>query len=406
VSDDGIREAARKTLLTLWNVFSFFTTYADLDGWSPADNLGSAGPGGQKPSRSATHVLDRWVLDELDETISNVTESLERFDAFAGATRLATFVDDLSNWYVRRSRARFWKSSDPVAHATLHHCLVVTAQLLAPFCPFLADEVYTALTSETSVHLSDWPAATGRAEPSLSAEMDAARRLVGLGRAARAGARVKIRQPLPRALLLHPGAELSDAVRSEIADELNVKALEDVQSLAGLMSWAVVPNFKVLGPRFGPKVNEIKAALAQADGSELKRQLDEHGSVEIAGERLTSDDVEVRADQHDDFALVQEGAWAVAIDLDFDAALRREGAARELVHALNALRRETGLELADRIHLRIDSSSAPHVAAAIDAHRDWIMGEVLALLLDTGAVEGGHTIDVDGERVAVDLRKA
>jgi isoleucyl-tRNA synthetase len=236
--------------------------------------------------------------------------------------------------------------------------------------------------------------------------MDAARRLVGLGRAARAGGRVKVRQPLPRALLLHPGAELSADVRREVAEELNVKALEDVQSLAGLMSWTIVPNFKTLGPRYGVKVNEIKGALAQADGSELKRQLEEQGFVEIAGERLASDDVEVRAHEHDDFALVQEGAWAVAIDLDADDGLRREGAARELVHALNTLRRELGLALADRIRLRLDVSAAPRVASAIDAHRDWIMGEVLALSLETGAVEGGHTIDVDGETVAVDLPKA
>ena len=415
VSDEGIREAARKTLLTLWNVFSFFTTYADLDGWSP--DAGPAGPGGHEQGPpSPQHALDRWVLDQLDETISGVTDALENFDAFTGATRIATFVDDLSNWYVRRSRSRFWKSSDPVAHATLHHCLVVTAQLLAPFCPFLSDKIYTSLTDETSVHMSDWPEHAGRVDDSLASEMDAGRRLVGLGRAARVGARVKIRQPLRRALLLHPGAELSDEVRREIAEELNVKALEDVQSLAGLMSWTVVPNFKALGPRLGPKVNDIKAALAQADGSELKRQLDEHGSVEIAGERLTSDDVEVRAHEHEDFALVQEGSWAVAVDLDFDDALRLEGTARELVHAMNAFRREVGLELSDRIHLRLDVTSAPRVAASVGArpapeatsraHRDWIMGEVLAVSLETGPVDGGHVIAVDGETVAVEVRRA
>src|SRR5690606_12089770 len=133
VFDDGIREAARQTLLTLWNVFSFFVTYADLDGWRPA-------PGEDLPT--PTHVLDRWILSEVDDTIAGVTAALDDFDALGGASRLARFVDDLSNWYVRRSRPRFWKASDPAAHATLHHALVVCSQLLAPFCPFLADEIY------------------------------------------------------------------------------------------------------------------------------------------------------------------------------------------------------------------------------------------------------------------------
>ena len=154
VVEEGIRESTRQTLLTLWNVFSFFVTYADLDGWEPP---AAGGPRAPEP----THVLDRWVLGELDATVAEVTAALDDFDALRGATRLARFVDDLSNWYVRRSRPRFWKASDPAAHATLHHALVVTAQLLAPFCPFLADELYVALTGESSVHLSDWPEPAG-----------------------------------------------------------------------------------------------------------------------------------------------------------------------------------------------------------------------------------------------------
>jgi isoleucyl-tRNA synthetase len=405
VSEEGIREAARKTLLTLWNVFSFFASYADLDGWAPTD----------EPLRP-NHALDRWVLDQLDDTVAAVTAALDDFDALAAATSLATFVDDLSNWYVRRSRPRFWKSSDPVAHATLHRCLVVTSQLLAPFCPFLADALYTPLTGETSVHLSDWPEPARDVDRALAGEMEVARRLVGLGRAARTEARARVRQPLRRALLLHPGGRLSDEVRREVADELNVKALEDVESLAGLMSWTVVPNFKALGPRLGPKVNEVKLALAAADGAELKQALDEQGFIEIARERLGPDDVEVRAREHEDFALAQEGAWAVAIDLDLDDALRLEGTARELVRALNDLRRAAGLALSDRIAVRLDVTSAPRVAAAVDAHRAWIGGEVLAVSLEAEQAGGGgddtrtpgarHHVEVDDEPVVVELRVA
>jgi isoleucyl-tRNA synthetase len=391
VFEEGIRESTRQTLLTLWNVFSFFATYADLDGWRPSGD--EAAP---------AHVLDRWILGELDDTVARVTEALDGFDALGGATRLATFIDDLSNWYVRRSRPRFWKSSDPAAHATLHRCIVTASQLLAPFCPFVADEIYSTLTGEISVHLSDWPTASGDRDPALAERVDAARRLVALGRAARTDAKVKVRQPLRRALLLHPGVTLDDAVRAEIATELNVKALEDVDTLSGLISWTVSPNFRALGPRLGPKVNDVKQALAAVDGSEVQRALEADGFFEVAGERLTADDVQVRATRHEDFALAEEGAWAVALDLEVDDGLRREGQARELVRALNDLRKERGLAIADRI--RVNVLATGDVLAAAEAHADWIAGEVLATSFTLG--DGGpHTLEVDGEQVTVSLER-
>ncbi len=399
VFEEGIRESTRQTLITLWNVFGFFTTYADLDGWSP--------PAAGEPAPEPTHVLDRWALAELDATVAEVTAALDDFDALRGATRIARFVDDLSNWYVRRSRPRFWKSSDPAAHATLHHCLVTASQLLAPFCPFLADEVYTTLTGEASVHLADWPAVSPgpAADAALVAEMATARRLVALGRAARTDAKVRTRQPLGRALLLHPGASMSPDVAAEVAGELNVKALDDVDTLSGLISWTVVPNFRTLGPRLGKKVNEVKAALATADGSELQRRLEADGYIEVAGERLTGDDVDVRATRHESFAFAEDGGWAVALDLDLDDDLRREGLARELVRALNDLRKETGLALSDRIALTLDADDA--LAAAITAHRAHIMGEVLAERLDLGpAGAGAGAVDVDGHVTPVELTVA
>jgi isoleucyl-tRNA synthetase len=393
VFDEGIRESTRQTLLTLWNVFSFFVTYADLDGWRPDGAAGRAAP-------QPTHVLDRWVLGELDATIAEVTEALEGFDALRGATRLARFVDDLSNWYVRRSRPRFWKASDPQAHATLHHALVVTAQLLAPFCPFLADELYVALTDESSVHLSDWPVPSGAHDVALSAQMDAARRLVALGRAARTDAKAKVRQPLSRALVLHPGLSLGDDVVGEIATELNVKAVDDVDTLSGLMSWTVIPNFRALGPRLGPRVNEVKAALAGADGSALQHQLETDGFIEVAGERLTADDVEVRAARHDAFGLAEEGGWAVALDLELDDGLRQEGLAREIVRSLNDLRKEIGLAVSDRIAVTIQADDV--VAQAVTAHHGYIAAEVLAVELAVGAAgDGAHELTVDGHPVQV-----
>jgi isoleucyl-tRNA synthetase len=395
VYEDGISEAARKTLVTLWNVFSFFATYADIDGWAPN------GDGGRGP---AEHVLDRWALSRLDTTVGEVTAALERFDALGAATTLAGFVDDLSNWYVRRSRSRFWGSRDPAAYETLYRCLAITAQLLAPFCPFLADEIYVVLTGEPSVHLTDWPV-VGAPDTTLDAEMTAARTLVSLGRSARVDGRMPVRQPLRRALLLHPGAALGDAVRNQIADELNVKQLEDVNDLSDLESWTVVPNFRTLGPRLGPKVNEVKAALGRMDGSTVRAVLQSHGFIEVAGEKLEAGDVELRADRHEDFALAQDGGWAVALDLELDDELRLEGTARQLARAINDLRKAMALALTDRIVVRI-FGAGPKVRAAVERHGPWIASEVLATQVTMepgGAPPGAHTLSIDGESFTVDV---
>ncbi|MDQ6798004.1 MAG: isoleucine--tRNA ligase [Actinomycetota bacterium] len=427
VYEDGIREAARRTLVTLWNVFAFFATYADIDGWTPGS--------GEAPPRD--HLLDRWISARLGETVGSVTEAMNNFDALGATTTIAEFVDDLSNWYVRRSRPRFWGAAadGASAHSTLHRCLVITAQLLAPFCPFVADELYVSLTGGKSVHLTDWPdvdaalrsegrsgpalRSEGRSGPALRSEgrsgpaplpdravieqMAAARRLVGLGRAARSEAKSRVRQPLRRAFLLHPGAELGDEVRQEIADELNVKALEEVTSLAELMTWRVVPNFRALGPRIGPRVNEVKAALAGVDGAEVRGLLETQGWFEVAGERLGPDDVEIRADRHEELALAQDGGWAVALDLELDEALEREGTARELIRGLNDLRKRLDLDLTDRIDLSVAAPGGGRVAAALETHGEWIAAEVLAARLVATDVDAGHDLEVDGEDLVVKL---
>jgi isoleucyl-tRNA synthetase len=280
---------------------------------------------------------------------------------------------------------------------------VTTARLLAPFCPFLADEVHRVVSAGRSVHLADWPEPEHEVDRESTARMAAGRRLVTLGRSARADAKVRVRQPLRRALLLHPGGELDDAVRAEIRDELNVRALEDVDTLSGLITWEVVPNFRTLGPRLGPRVAEVKAALAEADGSALQRELETAGGVDVAGIRLGADDVEVRARRHESFALAEDGGWAVALDLELDDDLRREGVARELIRALNDLRKERGLLIADRIRLRLAGNEA--VRAAVAEHAAWIAEEVLAVEL-TWADGGELTVSVDGAEVTVTLERA
>jgi isoleucyl-tRNA synthetase len=404
VYGEGIDESIRKFLLTLWNTLSFFVTYANLEGFDP-----------DAPPPPGDHVLDRWLASRREATVKSVTDALEAYDTLAAAQTLEGFVDDLSNWYVRRGRPRFWKASDPGAFAALHQSLSTVALLLAPFTPFVADEIYGVLSAgrgEVSVHLEDWPVGDeSLIDPGLEAEMALARRLVALGRAARGEARMKVRQPLRRALLLVPGGgRLSAEVAAQVSEELNVKSLEVVESLAGLIRYSVVPNFRALGPRLGPKLPGVKAALASADGAEVSRSLEETGSytVTVDGEPvvLGADDLEVRAEEHEEFALAQDGPFAVALDLKVDDDLRLEGLARELSRAINDHRRASGLAIADRIKVRLWADGP--VADAAQRHGDWIAGEVLAVSWQVNPPESpsGETLDVDGTPVTVAVEVA
>jgi isoleucyl-tRNA synthetase len=368
---EGIDEATRQFLLTLWNTYSFFVTYANIDGWQPAAPI------------EPTHVLDRWITSRLHRTVRTVTDALENFDALTGTQALSELVDDLSNWYVRRSRPRFWKASDPAAHATLHEVLRVVAQLLAPYCPFVTDEMWRNLArTDESVHLSDWPAYDeALIDDALEAEMALARTLVSLGRAARTDAKLGVRQPLPRAIALLTGGEtMRDDVVAEIRDELNIKQFEVVSSLEGLLSYRVIPNFKALGPRVGKQMPRVKELLSSVDGSEVRAAFEGGGTydLEVDGSTvaLSPDDVEIRAEEHEELALAQDGPHAVALDLTLDDELRAEGRAREIIRLVNDQRKTNDYALTDRIAVVLH---APEDAAeAARAHAQWIADEVLA----------------------------
>jgi isoleucyl-tRNA synthetase len=400
---ESLDEATRKFLLTLWNTYSFFVTYASLDEWTPA---GSPAP--------STHVLDRWVRSRLHRTARTVTESLEAFDSLSGAQALAELVDDLSNWYVRLSRPRFWKSSDPAAHATLHECLLTVTQLLAPFCPFITDELYRNLAgTNDSVHVTDWPEYDEAAiDDTLESEMAVARTLVSLGRAARSNAKIGVRQPLPRAIaLLAANETLREDVVHEIATELNVKRFEVVTTLEGLLSYRVIPNFRALGPRVGKLINRVKTLLAEADGADVQRAFDEHGRYEldVDGETvvLEPDDVEIRAEQHEELALEQDGRYAVALDLTLDDDLRSEGKAREFSRVLNDLRKSRGFKISDRVSIRYHATGV--LVDVIERHRDWIAGEALATTIVSFAgapSEGSDAATVGGDAVSIELTLA
>jgi isoleucyl-tRNA synthetase len=432
-----IEEFLRRYLITLWNTYSFFVTYAALDGYDPASV--AAPPPAERPE------LDRWVLAELHDTVGAVTDALEHYDALAGGRRLDQLVDDLSNWYVRRSRRRFWRSGalsngaagseaaadKASAYATLYECLVTIAQVTAPYTPFLAEELYGNLTGAQatggSVHLSDWPEADANLiDQPLMRRMGVARQLVALGRAARAHARVKTRQPLPRALAVVPPAERAEVagIARLVAEELNVKELELVESLEDLVHYSVKPNFRVLGPRLGRALPAVAAALAALDpdaARAVREQLATEGGTTITagGETLTltAGELEVRGEKREGYEVEHQGPYAVALDVTITPELRAEGLAREVVRAVQDARKEAGLNIADRIRLWLDvppaaASAGPgpaaELAAAIAGHEAWILGEVLGTDRLTGPPGGGFAkaAEIEGTPLTIGLVRA
>jgi isoleucyl-tRNA synthetase len=416
LSVEIVEESLRRYLLTLWNTYSFLVTYASLEGFDPTNV--------SIPPAERTE-LDRWVLAELDDTVREVTTALDDFDATRGGKRLDRFVDDLSNWYVRRSRRRFWRSGEDAdtqaAFLTLWECLVTVAQLSAPYTPFVADAIYTNLTqmnpaAPSSVHLSDWPEPSDeRSDLDLVARMTLVRRLVGLGRSARTEAKVRVRQPLQRALVVIPAAETSllEGLHGLIAEELNVKEVDVAQGLEDLVSYTIKPNFKALGPRFGKQVGAVGKALATCDAHALVAEIEAKGSatLEIDGApvSLVADDLDIRIEGREGFSLAREGAYGVALDLDITAELLAEGTAREVIRSIQDLRKASGLAVEDRIELWLGWED-DGVGAALRAHAETIAAEVLATDVHLGMEPPGDTendsVTLDHGHVALGLKAA
>ena len=414
VSVEIIEESLRKHLLTLWNTYSFWVTYASLEAFDP---------GAHDISLERRPEMDRWILAELADTIDVVTESLASFDATTGGRRLDRFVDDLSNWYVRRSRRRFWRSGEDAdtqaAFLTLWDCLVTVAQLAAPYTPFIAEEIFTNLMSPVSgapdsVHLSDWPEPRpGHANDELRHRMSLVRRLVTLGRSARTEAKIRVRQPLARALIVVPASEAEFVGRLQdlVADELNVKTIEHAGGVGELVTYTIKPNFKTLGPRFGSRVRSVAQAVAASDAAAVVHAIESDGvvHVDVDGEQvsLTRDDLDVRVEGREGFALVQDGPYGVALDIEITPELHAEGTAREVIRAVQELRKESGLAVEDRIELWIDPSDTS-VASALEAFDGLIAAEVLATEVQRGEPPGDATrgeVKLDGASAAVALRR-
>jgi len=430
---DNVDEVIRKFILTLWNTYSFYTLYANIDGFNPAEH---DVPVADRP------LMDRWILGDLHILINKVTAELEGYDAFAAGRAIADFVDELSNWYVRRSRRRFWKSeadADKIAaYLTLNACLVTLSKLLAPFTPFLAEELYQNLVAERSqdvpesVHLVDWPVADeALIDEDLSFRMAVARQVVNLGRAARNATQIKTRQPVAKAVVAC-GERQRAAVQSlaaVVAEELNVKEIEYVASASELVSYVIKPNYRTLGPKFGKNMPAVAAAVAALPADETGDRIASGRSVMVTVAPLAagadavepsgattayecefaSDDFVIETHQREGYQVEREGGVAVAISTVLSPELLSEGLARELVHHIQNTRKAADFEIDDRVHLWVDGPA--EITEMLAVHGDWVKKETLAVSLRVSAPAAAQhayreELKVNGLPVTVEVAKA
>ncbi len=375
VGHDAISDVVRKTLLTYWNTISFHTLYAQSSNFDIS----------QIPHVKDRSMMDHWILSELNALIAEVDLAYSEFDSQSAGKALARFIDDLSNWYVRRSRRRFW-DGDLAALGTLHECLVTLTQLLSPMVPFITEHVWQEVVKPAnanaadSVHLTDFPIADSKLiNLELNAQVAMTRRVVELGRAARAESAIKIRQPLQRALISAPGwAKLPSDMRDQIADELNVIDLADIADADGdLVNISVKANFKSLGAKYGKDVQEISKAIAALDATALVKTLRTTGSTKVATWDIELGDLVVTEVPKSGWMVASHEGESVALDLALSQTLIDAGNVREVIRYIQERRKGDGFEISDRIKVRWNADSA--VVAAINESASHISDEVLAL---------------------------
>jgi isoleucyl-tRNA synthetase len=436
-SEETIGEGVRLFLKQLWSTYFFYVLYAEANSAALAAAPAQAQvPGTHRPNDTPVPAqptddlgastrdaktepaddLDRWALSRTAATAELVAERLDAYDVTSAGRAIAALVDELSNWYVRRSRRRFW-DGDPAAFETLRFCLLTVAKLLAPLCPFIADEIYDNLDGAlASVHLCEFPA--GEALPArdegLEEAMALARETVRLGLGARGKAKIKVRQPLGEAVVVAAGREraaierLADVVR----EELNVRRVRFVAAAEELGSYEVKANYRTLGPLFGKDMPRAAEAIAALDPGRVAAAVRGDGGaigIAVAGSEhtLSTDDVILTMKAPDGYSVEREGAHAVALDLAIDEDLREEGQAREIVHAVQNARKSAGLEVEDRIELALRGD--PALIAAVEAHRDYLTGETLTigLTLDGENPHNGYSqqAEIDGLPLSIALRR-
>ena len=409
VGHAAIQEVVRKVLLTYWNTAAFLSLYARAAGWTPGD---AAPPVAERPA------LDRWVLSESHRLARDVDAALEVFDTQRAGRLISAFIDDLSNWYVRRTRRRFW-DGDPAALATLDEALRTVTLVMAPFTPFVTERVWQDMVRSVdsdappSVHLASWPAVDAAViDDELAAQVALVRRVVELGRAARASSSVRTRQPLARALISASGwGSLPAELVAEVASELNVLDMASLSTGEGdLVDVAVKANFRSLGKRFGKQTQEVAGAIASTDAAALAAALrDGSATVEVPGLgtiELADEDVIVTETPREGWSVASGEGETVALDLHLTPELISLGTAREAVRLIQEARKSAGLDISDRITL-VWTSANDSIAASLREHRDLIAGEVLATQFAEGPIDTGAFTTIDDDlALEFSLRKA
>ncbi|QDT72998.1 isoleucine--tRNA ligase [Lacipirellula limnantheis] len=423
-SEQSIKDSVPEFLLRLWNVYSFFTIYANIDGFSPVGSGNSSSAGtprvpGAAPKRllAQRSELDRWILSELNRTAAIVVERMDAYDNFAACGAITEFVDALSNWYVRRSRDRFWaadkQSAEKLdAYWTLYECLTTTAQLIAPFTPFLAESLWQNLVAKPlsggkaggapeSVHLCDYPTGDASAiDEQLSARMNLVRHISSLGRQARTSASLKVRQPLARVEVIladNTHQKWLEEHAAVIAEELNVKLVEFSDEPDKYVEHEVLPNFKLLGKKLGKLMPKIKPALASQSGAELLANLRDNGKVDLVidGEavQLLPEELEIRFKAKPGWTAANDKGVVVVLATEVTPELLAEGLARDLVRVIQDRRKETGCEFTDRIEVGVVTDS-PELRAAVEMFSEYIAAETLAVRVTPAPIQGVEPVKV------------
>ena len=398
-------DEARRELLVLWNVYAFFVAYARLAGWAP---------GRSEPPVAERRALDRWILSRTAALAVTVEDRLRDYDAAAAARAASAYIDELSTWYLRLSRRRFSRSDDradrAAAFATLHAAIGFTARVLAPMLPFMTEAIHRNLTggdqhAPVSVHLASWPAAelADRRDPDLEAAMGVVRRAVDLVRTLRGNAGIRIRQPLRRAWLALPdaGGGLDDELLRLMADEVNVKVVEIIGDESDLVDRRVKPLLPVIGRKLGPRVPEVMAAAREG-----RFEILADGAVQLAGVTLAPEEVEILAVPRPGTAVAHDDGLVVIVDTELTPELLAEGDARELTRAIQDLRREAELELADRIDVWLDLPDS--IAERLRPFLPAVAADTLADGLAIGPAPGGAsvvTVTIDAGEARVALRR-
>ncbi len=401
--EDGLKETVSKFFGTLRNVYNFFVLYANQDGVDP-QALVAAGEGIDPAHRPE---LDQWILSKFNRLVQDFTYEMDHYDHMKAVRKIQEFVvEDLSNWYIRRARRRFWAGQltddKKAVYQTTYEVLVGVVKLMAPIAPFLSDEIYTNLTGEETVHLAFMP----KADESLlndrvEARMDLVRTLAGLGRGVREKEKIKVRQPLSKALVDGKYRNLIEDLAPLLKEELNIREVVFADDLSTYMNYSIKPNFKVAGPVLGKHIKSLGALLAKADPADFMGK--ESYSVELDGESftLTPDMLDVRIDAREGFSVAMENNVFIILDTKLDEDLINEGLAREVISKIQQLRKQKDLEMMDNITILLEADE--EVMAAVKLHQEYICGETLAVAIEEKACADKYSIN--GHDTGLDIVK-